>query len=368
LLDTSDMGLLKSLFPQLRSHERLSSVLPTKSLALLAFGWSAAYLFMWPNGNQWWAVLPFILMATKGVDITVVNGLFLSAFWMSYTLLITCPLYVFVGRYIVLMIYLPILGVVFYKEPHQKADVLFLTVETVFWDFPLICWMRVISKLNGRALKPFYSQITDEVAVGSMPLEIDAAYLHEAKNIGLVVNMCREYVGPLAEYGKLGIKQIHLPTPDVCEPKYEDVLRGVHEILEFLDAQRKDGETDGADEVDGITSGETTPSVSLKASATAQQSQTESLADAVSRQTQRVFIHCKAGRGRAATMALCYLIASTDMHPNDAMRLIKERRSVVEPGVRNFKVVRKFIQRLQHYDNDFDALYMHDYVLATAAP
>jgi hypothetical protein len=41
---------------------------------------------------------------------------------------------------------------------------------------------------------------------------------------------------------------------------------------------------------------------------------------------------------------------------------------VVEPGVRKFKVVRKFIQRLQHYDNNFDALYMHDYVLATAAP
>lgn len=364
------MGLLKRLFPQLRSHERLSSVLPTKSLALMAFGWSALYLFMWPTGNSWWAIVPFILMATKGVDITVLNGLFLSAFWMSYTLLITCPLYVFLGRYLILMIYLPIIGVVFYKEPHQRADPLFLLLEAVFWDFPLICWMRAISKMNGRALKPFYSQITDEVAVGSMPLEIDAAYLHEKKNIGLVVNMCREYSGPLAEYEALGIKQVHLPTPDVCEPTYEDVLRGVHAIFEFLDAQRKEDGTPG-----DITDSETPTTSSQKGpegghgqvpnSGGTSGGQVAS-SPSTGSDKKRVFVHCKAGRGRAATMALCYLIASTDLHPSDAMRVIQERRSVVEPGVRRFRVVKKFVQRLEYYDNDFGALYLHDYVLATA--
>jgi protein-tyrosine phosphatase len=345
----------------------------------MAFAWSAAYLFIWPGANEWWAVIPFILMATKGVDITVVNGLFLSALWMSYTLLITSPLYVLVGRYIVLLIYLPILGVVFYKQPHQPADPLFLLLESVFWDFPLICWMRLISKMNGRALKPFYSEITEELAVGSMPLEIDVQYLHEVKNIGLVVNMCREYPGPLEEYAKRGIQQVHLPTPDVCEPEYNDVLKGVQAILQYLDAQRPPVRSDesGPDstgsnggssqsEKNGEGDGKTgnavvTEEVVSTPESTALEGAEEIASTALAQ--KGVFIHCKAGRGRAATMALCYLIASTEITAADAMKLILERRSVVEPSVRRFKVVKKFVQRLEYYNYDFDTLFLHDYVL-----
>jgi protein-tyrosine phosphatase len=86
-------------------------------------------------------------------------------------------------------------------------------------------------------------------------------------------------------------------------------------------------------------------------------------ASSASKAKRKVFIHCKAGRGRAATMALCYLIATSDLQPDEAMKLILSRRSVVEPGVRKFRVVRKFLQRLAHYDNDFDALYLHDGLL-----
>ena len=73
------MGLLRRIFPQFKDKTRLSSVLPTRQIALLAFAWSFFYLVFWPNSNEWFATIPFILMATKGVDVTVVNGLFLSA-------------------------------------------------------------------------------------------------------------------------------------------------------------------------------------------------------------------------------------------------------------------------------------------------
>jgi len=364
------MALLRRFFPQLRSKERLSSVLPTKAIALLAFAWSAGFLYMWPTSSQWWAIFPFILMATKGVDITVVNGLFLSALWMTYTLLITCPLYVIMGRYFVLLIYLPILGVVFYKQPHEKADPLFLLLESVFWDFPLICWMRLISALGGRALKPFYSQITDKMAVGSMPLETDAKYLHNKQNIGLVVNMCREYAGPLSEYEQLGIRQIHLPTPDVCEPQYESVLKGVREIILFLDEKEKNKipkkqEDEGGWEMVGSKGKPdgTTPTDDTSAS----QSNERTIENTEVIKRNKVFIHCKAGRGRAATVALCYLIATSEMQPKDAMRLIKQHRSVVEPGILRSKVVLKFIKRLEHFDWNFETLYIHDYALPTSA-
>lgn len=372
------MGLLRSVFPQIRSEARLSSVLPTKSLALLAFAWSFLYLYIWPSGNEWFAIVPFVLMATKGVDITILNGLFLSALWMSYTLFLTSPLYFFVGRYIVLFIYLPIIGVVFYKEPHQPATRIFLFLETVFWDYPLMWWMKLISMMGGRALKPFHSNITDAVSMGSMPLAVDAKYLREKKNIGLVVNMCREYNGPLQEYSLLGITQLHLPTPDVCEPDYHNILLGVHTIIEHIEAHRLTTEdnkvignhptsfqTDATAQVPSINPANKNLStdnsqVTTTITTAPSTSSDTPVAPAV---TNRVFIHCKAGRGRAATMTLCYLLATTHLTPQEAMKHISKRRHVVEPSVQHFKVVQKFVQRLSYYGNDFSALYLHDYVL-----
>ena len=327
------MGILRSIFPHLKSDVRLSSVLPTKTLALIAFAWSFLFLFLWPEGNEWFAIVPFILMATKGVDVTIMHGLFLSALWITYTLFITSPMYFFMGRYLVLMIYLPIIGVVFYKEPHQPATKPFMLLLTVFWDYPLMIWMRLISKMNGRALKPFYSTITDAVAMGSMPLAIDAKYLKHEKNIGLVVNMCREYAGPLKEYSELGITQLHLPTPDVCEPDYYDMLLGVNTIIEHIEKHRQrsgiltaaqavldDAASDAVSTAQEVTAtvnctdnktDNTTVTGTTKTTATT----TTAQAPAV---TSRVFIHCKAGRGRAATMTLCYLLATTQLSPKEA--------------------------------------------------
>lgn len=308
-------------------------------------------------------MIPFILMATKGVDITIVNGLFLSSFWMSYTLFITSPLYPVLGRFFVLLIYLPIIGVVFYKQPHEKATPLFLFLGAVFWDFPLICWMKMISFMGGRALKPFYSSITSDVAMGSMPLATDAKYLKEVKNIGFVVNMCREYDGPVEEYAKLNILQLRLPTPDVCEPNYTDILRGVHEILNFL--RENSNQPDAASTSnDGDQPSKESSLISASEGSDCNSPANQSTSEVVT--SKGVFIHCKAGRGRAATMTLCYLLATTDLHINDVMRNILEARSVVEPSVKNFRVVRKFLQRLEYYEGDFEALYLHDYVLGGA--
>jgi atypical dual specificity phosphatase len=325
---------------------------------------------LWPEGNEWFAIVPFVLMATKGVDVTIVNGLFLSALWITYTLFITSPLYFFLGRYLVLMIYLPIIGVVFYKEPHQPATRTFMLLLTVFWDYPLMIWMRLISRMNGRALKPFYSTITDAVAMGSMPLPIDAKYLKHEKNIGLVVNMCREYAGPLKEYSELGITQLHLPTPDVCEPDYCDMLLGVNTIIEHIEKHRQSSDSSAAaEELLGAEPGDDVSSTQdLTTSATSTDSSIPTTTTTTTTQTapavtSRVFIHCKAGRGRAATLTLCYLLATTRLSPKEAIKHILSRRHVVEPSVQNFKVVQKFVQRLKYYDNDFETLFMHDYVL-----
>jgi hypothetical protein len=75
----------------------------------------------------------------------------------------------------------------------------------------------------------------------------------------------------------------------------------------------------------------------------------------------RVLIHCKAGRGRAATIALCYLVASkygndigqikqqqqaskrdVDKVVTDTMHFLQDKRPVCEPVVLNYAPVQKF--------------------------
>lgn len=73
--------------------------------------------------------------------------------------------------------------------------------------------------------------------------------------------MCTEYSGPTSYYADLNIKQLRLPTVDHFEPTLEYFVEGV----KFIDQARRNGE--------------------------------------------RVYVHCKAGHGRAASMALCWLLS-----------------------------------------------------------
>ena len=75
-----------------------------------------------------------------------------------------------------------------------------------------------------------------------------------------VINMCDEYAGPMNDYMKLGITQLRLPTIDHFEPKTEHI----QQAMDFIQAHRVKG--------------------------------------------QKVYVHCKAGHGRAAAVALCWTI------------------------------------------------------------
>ncbi|KAJ1389276.1 hypothetical protein B484DRAFT_484639, partial [Ochromonadaceae sp. CCMP2298] len=307
------------------SRMRLSSVLPTKQLALLAFLWAAFYLFFWPL-NPLVSLLPFVLMTTKGVDLGVLDGLVLSTLWIIYTLTLASPLYLLLGvvglphlrRFLLLSVYLPIIGVVFYKKAHQPASPTFLTLLSVFWDFPLLQWMRLVAYFNGRALKPFYSRITATISMGSMPvLDRDAAFLRR-KGVGLVVNMCRESDG-LGAYERSGITHLHLPTPDVCEPRYEDILRGVRTIKDFLKSQESERERQ---------SQESEREREREEGESQERSQDGGKGNEAQLDNQQhqhsVFIHCKAGRGRAAAITLCTIFALDPAYPdiNSAMKRI----------------------------------------------
>lgn len=118
--------------------------------------------------------------------------------------------------------------------------------------------------------------------------------------VGLVINMCRESGGPQSAYHHHEIEQLRCSTADMTEPKYERVLYVVEQAHEWANDPRNEG--------------------------------------------KKLFIHCKGGRGRAVTMAVCYMLYSgTCSSAAEAVALIKSKRSVAAAGtVSRYAVVQAF--------------------------
>ena len=134
----------------------------------------------------------------------------------------------------------------------------------------------------------------EEVLIGALPMHRHVARL-KAEGIGAVINTCAEYAGPVRKYADAGIVQLHLPTVDFTPPSLDDLCRGV----EFIQQHRAAG--------------------------------------------RKVYVHCKAGRGRSATLVMCYLIKK-GLSIEEAQRLLLEKRPQVNPRLFQRAVVRAFAE------------------------
>lgn len=159
---------------------------------------------------------------------------------------------------------------------------------TLLWNCLLGRWLRV---------RNWWDPIDPLVFVGGYPFAVDAARLH-ALGVRAVVNTCAEYAGPEQEYARLGIEQLRIPTTDFTHPQLADVQRAV----EFVQDQVRQGEG--------------------------------------------VYIHCKAGRARSATVALCWLIQYRNMTPGQAQSHLLAARPHVNPHVDRRPVVAEFVHQL----------------------
>ncbi len=138
--------------------------------------------------------------------------------------------------------------------------------------------------------------IDDNILLGRIPRRHEIQDLHN-EGIGAIINMCDEFSGHTSQMTRFNIAQLRLPTIDLVCPSQESLLRGIAFIEQCV------------------------------------------------RDEQKVYIHCKAGRGRAATMALCYLIAKRGISAEDAYREMKSARIQVDrnlhkrPTVRNIEEI-----------------------------
>ncbi|CAF0908029.1 unnamed protein product [Rotaria sordida] len=168
----------------------------------------------------------------------------------------------------------------------------------LLYDIP--AFLVVIGfKLLNNPLNSLCSQITTCCYLGCMPIPADVETLN---NIGIkyVINMCAEYNGPRKTYKKYNIKQFHLPTVDSTAPS----LKTIEKAIKFL----KEAYTNN----------------------------------------EKIFVHCKTGMARSATIVLCHLVANEKMSPENALKLLKEKRAEVSTSIITYGTVKQFFTSLKN--------------------
>eukprot|EP00397_Hematodinium_sp_SG-2012_P044025 GEMP01049071.1.p1 GENE.GEMP01049071.1~~GEMP01049071.1.p1 ORF type:complete len:220 (+),score=36.14 GEMP01049071.1:121-780(+) len=143
-----------------------------------------------------------------------------------------------------------LLPYVFFQAHLLPKSLNYLVSKMYFWPtFPLTILKQLLIGDN------HWVTIDDKVILGSAPMPWHVATLKELKVTG-VVNMQSEYCGPVEMYKMAHINQLRLPVDDHIEPSVEVMRKGI----EFIE------QTSGC-----------------------------------------AYVHCKAGHGRGAAMALAWL-------------------------------------------------------------
>ena len=163
----------------------------------------------------------------------------------------------------------------------------------LFYDFPAFT-IVILLKLLNNPLNCLCSEITPNCYLGCLPTSSDVEQLNKL-GIKNVVNMCAEYGGPKKTYEKYQIKQLHLSTIDSTAPS----LKSIEKAIEFLKQSLLKKEI--------------------------------------------CFVHCKTGMARSATVVFCHLIVNENYSPDDAMKLLKEKRPEVTTAIMDYISVKRFL-------------------------
>merc|ERR1712228_164585 len=175
----------------------------------------------------------------------------------------------------------------------------------IFWDPPLLTAFHIVSYFGGQLSAPLATIINNDICVGAFPCSYQNVLelYGDPYHIRAVINLCNESRGPIEEYTKYKIKYIQLATLDTTPPSSESISAGIEFIEQFLAWRELENGGIG-----------------------------------------RVFIHCKGGRGRSVTMALCWLL-SQNIDSRTALKMIKSKRKVASTTVLKYQTVQHFIKK-----------------------
>jgi hypothetical protein len=195
--------------------------------------------------------------------------------------------------------YVPFIAMASRPDATQPYGRVSSVLMHAFFDVPLVIAGYSLRELCGlRLFAPFATIVDDEVVIGSMPFPSDVRTLTAPPyDVVAVVNMTAEWPGP--GWAAAGVTQLRLPTQDTCMPSEADLRAGAAFVAEALAANPG----------------------------------------------KRVYIHCKGGIGRAATMSLAHYVLNHAADPTDAVKMLKAKRPIIAEGVAEYPSVQALKKR-----------------------
>ncbi|CAH0550753.1 unnamed protein product [Brassicogethes aeneus] len=176
--------------------------------------------------------------------------------------------------------------------------------------YPTLLYNVCMEKLTPRR---WYDRIDDTVILGALPFPSLTKELVEKENVKAVISMNEDYELMLANNGerwkKAGVFFLQLATTDIFStPCQSKLVEGVQFINKFVDPQN------------------------IKADIS----------------NSSVYVHCKAGRTRSATLVGCYLMQRYNWTPEQAVKHMQEKRSHILLHTRQWEALRVFHKKNKH--------------------
>jgi len=169
--------------------------------------------------------------------------------------------------------------------------------------FPSLFWNIFNYYTLPAGMHDWYNRIDKYLILGALPWYQTVPALYK-EGVRGVINTCEEYAGPLSTYDQYGIKQLYIPVTDFTSPTAEQIEQAVSFIEKFANR----GES--------------------------------------------VFLHCKAGKGRSTTVAICYLMKAHNITAQQALRIIIQCRPQVSKYVWRRPCVIEFARRHNIFTED----------------
>ncbi|CAG4957036.1 phosphatidylglycerophosphatase and protein-tyrosine phosphatase 1 [Colias croceus] len=162
--------------------------------------------------------------------------------------------------------------------------------------YPTLLYNVLMEKVTSRR---WYDRMDDTVILGALPFQGMTKQLIEEENIKGVVSMNETYElkifsNDAEKWREHGVEFLQLATTDIFEaPDQEKLFEGVRFINRFLPLNSK---------LQGLEDKGRQPNCGT------------------------VYVHCKAGRTRSATLVGCYLMMRNGWTPKEAVEYMRSRR------------------------------------------
>uniref|UniRef100_D3TQZ2 Phosphatidylglycerophosphatase and protein-tyrosine phosphatase 1 n=1 Tax=Glossina morsitans morsitans TaxID=37546 RepID=D3TQZ2_GLOMM len=185
--------------------------------------------------------------------------------------------------------------------------------------YPTLFYNVLMEKFTRRN---WYDRIDDNVILGALPFRSQANELIQKENMKAVISMNEDYEltvfsNNLTKWQLLGVEFLQLATTDIFEsPCQEKLHKGVEFINKFLPRDNR---------IKGLSTTDSPENVGT------------------------VYVHCKAGRTRSATLVGCYLILKNGWTPEQAVEHMRHCRPHIWLHTQQWEALREF------YKNHIDS-------------